>query len=166
MTSAPALLLRSSATFVLYCSSSTPEGWKVSVTLTPLAFCCFVKVGMTYLAYQSASSAFLPPAMELDVMVSVTSLAPAFWVGLVPVEELRSQAAAPTSAREVAAAASTRRRTPCRRTPWVEVGFIGWAPSLGVVEGWCEEVEDGGWARVRRAARPSREPGPARGSDA
>src|SRR6476620_11016971 len=136
MTSAPALLLRSSATLVLYCSSSTPEGWKVSVTLTPLAFCCCVKVGMTYFAYQSASSAFLPPAMELDVMVSVTSLAPAFCVGLVPEEEPRSQAAAPTSARDVATAASTR-----SRTPWVEVGFIGWAPSLGV---WKAVVGGGG----------------------
>src|SRR6476620_2033978 len=102
MTSAPALLLRSSATFVLYCSSSTPEGWKVTLTLTPLAFCCEVKVGMTYLAYQSASSAFLPPAMELDVIVSVTSLAPAFWDGLALVEEPRSHAAAPTSVRDAA----------------------------------------------------------------
>ena len=45
--SAPALLLRSSATLVLYCSSSTPEGWKATLTVTPFACCCFVKVGMT-----------------------------------------------------------------------------------------------------------------------
>src|SRR6476469_2421058 len=120
MMSAPARLLRSRATLVLYCSSSTPDGWKVTVTLTPLSFCCLVKVGMTYLVYHSASSAFLPPAMELDVIVSVTSLAPAFWVGLPPDDELRSQAAAPTRASEAVRATSTR-----RRMLWVDEGFIG-----------------------------------------
>src|SRR5829696_6812860 len=115
MMSAPARLLRSRATLVLYCSSSTPDGWKFTVTLTPLAFCCWVKVGMTYFVYQSASSAFLPPAIELDVIVSVTSLALAFWLGLAPDEESRSHAAAPTTTSDDARTTSTvRRRVWCR----------------------------------------------------
>src|SRR3954454_849986 len=127
MMSAPARLLRSRATFVLYCSSSTPDGWKFTVTLTPLAFCCCVKVGITYLLYQSASSAFLPPAIAFDVIVRVTSLALAFWVGLAPVEELRSQASAPTATSDEASATSTVRRTGrerCLRS-WVGWDFTG-----------------------------------------
>ena len=104
------------------------------MTLTPLSFCCFVNVGMTYFVYQSASSAFLPPAMELDVIVSVTSLAPAFWEGLAPVEELRSHAAAPTSVRDAASTDSTVLRVARGRglTPWVEVGFICMGSFSGV----------------------------------
>src|SRR4051812_21119577 len=127
MMSAPARLLRSRATFVLYCSSSTPDGWKFTVTLTPLAFCCCVNVGMTYLVYQSASSAFLPPAIAFEVIVRVTSLAPAFWVGLAPVEELRSQAAAPTTTSDEASATRTVRRSGRERglRTWLGWGFTG-----------------------------------------
>src|SRR4051794_10763001 len=47
----------------------------LTVALTPLAFCASVNFGMTQSVIHCAPSAFLPPATELDVMVSVTSLA-------------------------------------------------------------------------------------------
>jgi hypothetical protein len=47
ITSAPDLLLRSSAILALYCSSSTPDGWNFRVTLTPFAFWASVNFGMT-----------------------------------------------------------------------------------------------------------------------
>ena len=45
--SAPVPAFRSRAIFDLYCSSSTPDGWKVTLTVTPLAFCTSVNFGMT-----------------------------------------------------------------------------------------------------------------------
>ena len=45
--SAPERDFRSRAIFALYCSSSTPDGWNFTVTVTPLAFCTSVNFGMT-----------------------------------------------------------------------------------------------------------------------
>src|SRR5437868_15092633 len=72
-TSAPFFDFRSRAIRVLYCSSSTPLGWKTTLTVLPFAFCAFSNSGMTHLAIQSAFSAFLPPEMELEAIVSVTA---------------------------------------------------------------------------------------------
>ena len=113
----------------LYCSSSTPDGWNFSVTLTPLAFWASVNFGITYLAYQSASAAFLPPAIALDVTVSATSVAVAFWVGLAPlVPEDRSHAATSVPRRRIEIAGTARRASP-RRVTVVIVDSLSSSPA-------------------------------------
>src|SRR6478672_1997962 len=86
-TSAPLPVLRLSSSLVLYCSSSTPEPLKVTLAVTPLAFCAATKPGMTESVIQAASAAFLPPATSLALITRVTSLALALALGLALVPE-------------------------------------------------------------------------------
>ncbi|MBB5783793.1 hypothetical protein [Nonomuraea jabiensis] len=70
--SAPALDVRTSAIFVLYCSSSRPLGWKSTLSLRGV----LSNSGITHRLIQSADSELLPPETELAAIVGEMLAAP------------------------------------------------------------------------------------------
>ncbi len=79
MMSPPPPVLRSSATLVLNASSPAPFCSNLIVAVTPLAFCCSVNFGITQFCSQFAPRAFFPPSAAFATIVSVISLASAFF---------------------------------------------------------------------------------------
>src|SRR4051795_2596971 len=107
MMSAPPRAWRASSSFDLYCSSSTPEGWKVTCAVLPSFFIFSTNLGITQSVIHLAPSEFLPPAIALDVIVKLNSLALAFLTGLVltfPPPHAAARAATATAAVNVVSA--------------------------------------------------------------
>src|SRR6266550_2353637 len=120
--SAPRPVFRSSESLVLYCSSSTPDGWNRTVPVTPCCFSLSVKTGITYLVIQSASTAFLPPEMAFAEIVSSTFLAPAPRLGSAsPLAPTQPVAARATAARMAVKEPGHEQR----RTGTSQAGLIG-----------------------------------------